>query len=696
MDYPNLCLGCMEEKGASQTCPHCGYEEGAAPKSALHLPPGTVLQDKYLLGRVLGQGGFGITYLAWDMTLDLKLAIKEYFPLGIASRSSGQPSMEMPTGELKEHYSFGLERYLKEAKTLARFSEHPNIVTVRDFFEANNTAYIVMNYIDGRTMEEYLKSAGGKITYSHALKVMMPVLDALKEMHREGILHRDISPDNIFIGNDGRVILIDFGAARQEMREKSKSFSVILKAGYAPEEQYRSRGSQGPWTDIYAAGGTLYRCITGEIPPEAVDRLIEETLIPPSHFGIEISETSENALLKALAVKANDRYQTVREFQEGLIGTTAFDSTVVPDVFISRNTESAGSNDIRIIDVPKQSGSISYGKFKKNNRYIVLASIMMLAGLMYLALFPPGTLDKQDESVLESIVGNEIELQVDSKLRGNSVGNIINKGLVASEGDWIYYSNIMDNGKLYRKKSGSNENIMVIDESAWSINLVDGWIYYSNSDFGNRIYKIRTDGTERIRLNDDYSSNINVVGSWIYYRNWDDGESIYKIRTDGSGRAKLNHDSSWHINVVDSSIYYRNADDKNRIYKININGSERKKINDDSSWFVNVVGNWIYYCNEDDGWKIYRIKIDGSNKEKLNNSHSGFLNADESWIYYCNHDDASKIYKLNLIGYDYYAINSDTSSCLNVVDGWIYYLNHDDNDRMYRIRFDGSERYIVN
>jgi serine/threonine protein kinase len=322
MDYHNLCPGCMEEKGATKTCPYCGYEQGTTPASAHHLAPGTLLENKYLLGRVLGQGGFGITYIAWDRKLDMKLAIKEYFPQGMAARTPGRPEVDNSSGELKEQLTFGLQRFLNEAKTLARFAESPNIVTVRDYFEANGTAYLVMSYVEGVTLEQYLRTKGGRLSFNRCLEIIMPILDALKEVHKAGIMHRDISPDNIFINQDGRVILIDFGAARQEMREKSKSLSVILKAGYAPEEQYRSRGKQGPWTDIYAVAATMYRVLTGQIPLEAIDRLDEDDLAPPSQMGSAIEAKQEKVLLKALAVKGKDRYQTVEEFQSDLIAAS--------------------------------------------------------------------------------------------------------------------------------------------------------------------------------------------------------------------------------------------------------------------------------------------------------------------------------------------------------------------------------------
>jgi serine/threonine protein kinase len=323
MDHNNLCTGCFEDSDGQNACSHCGYEKGTAPVSAHHLAPGTLLENKYRLGRVLGQGGFGITYIAWDQKLEMKLAIKEYFPQGMAARTPGRAEVDNSSGEIKEQLTFGLQRFLNEAKTLARFAEHPNIVTVRDYFEANGTAYLVMSYVEGVTLEQYLHSRGGRLSFDNCLEIIMPVLDALKEVHRVGVMHRDISPDNIFIKNDGRVILIDFGAARQEMREKSKSLSVILKAGYAPPEQYQSRGKQGPWTDVYAVAATMYRAVTGQTPLEAIDRLDEDDLVPPSQLGVVIEPKQEQALLKALALKARNRYQAVEEFQDEIVASPA-------------------------------------------------------------------------------------------------------------------------------------------------------------------------------------------------------------------------------------------------------------------------------------------------------------------------------------------------------------------------------------
>jgi serine/threonine protein kinase len=328
MKTPEICLGCMEEKGPESICQRCGYEANTVTESLLHLPPGTLLQDKYLIGRVLGQGGFGITYLALDTTLRLKLAIKEYLPQELATRSGDRRMVTAYKADLNEQFEYGLVRFLEEARILARFVEHPNVISVRDYFEANGTAYLVMSYLEGLTLENYLDYQGGKISIEQTLAIFMPVLDALKEVHSVGILHRDISPDNLLIDNRGRVIVIDFGAARQEVRGKSKMMSVILKAGYAPEEQHRSRGVQGPWTDIYAVSATIYRAITGEKPTEAIDRLAEDVLAAPSSLGVEISNEVEKVLLKGLAVRPKDRYQNIAEFQQAFIDAQADSPTV--------------------------------------------------------------------------------------------------------------------------------------------------------------------------------------------------------------------------------------------------------------------------------------------------------------------------------------------------------------------------------
>ena len=328
MDLEHICMGCMAEKGSVERCPHCGWVEGTQPESPLHLPPRTILNEKYLLGRVLGQGGFGITYLGWDLNLNLKLAIKEYLPQELASRAVGHSQVAAYTGTAGGEFEYGLDKFLQEARTLAQFDDHPNIVSVRDFFRANGTAYLVMSYLDGMDLKEYVAAQGDRLPYDRAMSLIMPVLDALNEVHAVNILHRDVSPDNIFIKQNGQVILIDFGAARQAVSAKGHSLSIILKPGFAPEEQYRSKGVQGPWTDLYAVAATLYRITTGQMPPESLERLSQDTLLPPSRLGVAIGANEERALLKAMAVRAEDRFRSIREFQDALLGKSTVSQAV--------------------------------------------------------------------------------------------------------------------------------------------------------------------------------------------------------------------------------------------------------------------------------------------------------------------------------------------------------------------------------
>lgn len=314
-----LCMGCMQDRGTALKCPHCGWQERDAAESPLQLAPRTVLHGCYLVGRALGQGGFGITYLAWDLNLDRKLAIKEYFPRDLCVRSRDECTVQALTQNVRDSYQDGLEKFLEEGKTLARFQDNPGIVPVLTFFRENGTAYIVMSYIEGETFKQYLEEHGGKLPFDTAVAMLSPLMDTLKEVHAVGMLHRDISPDNMYVTRSGQMKLLDFGNARFAIGEQSRSLDVILKPGYAPYEQYRSRGKQGPWTDVYALSATLYRAITGQTPSPAPDRMAHDDLVPPSRLGVAIPAQAESALFAALALRQEERPQSVVEFKSALL-----------------------------------------------------------------------------------------------------------------------------------------------------------------------------------------------------------------------------------------------------------------------------------------------------------------------------------------------------------------------------------------
>ncbi len=284
------------------------------------LRKGTRLIGHYTIEGVLGQGGFGITYLGIDELHEKKVAIKEFFPQGIVTRNiEYQDTVTVTFVGEKENYEKGKERFLKEARTMAKFSKDEGIVKALDFFEINNTAYIVMEYLEGITLKQYLRE-NQRIAPEDLIELLVPLIESLDEIHSQGMIHRDISPDNIMVLPDGRIKLMDFGAARDYTEFGEKSLSIVLKPGYAPPEQYQTHGIQGPWTDIYALCATMYKCITGENPPDAIERVMDDHLKKISEFGIVIPPQEEAAIIKGMSVSAKDRYQNIKDFCEDLYG----------------------------------------------------------------------------------------------------------------------------------------------------------------------------------------------------------------------------------------------------------------------------------------------------------------------------------------------------------------------------------------
>lgn len=315
--YATRCLECFAEKSDARICSTCGFDERVE-ESPIRLPRRHVLNQQYLLGKVLGKpGGFGISYLALDLHLNIKLAIKEFFPTHLIARAQDGKSVVPNDPKQKDIYHEGLQGFLKEAQTLARF-DHANVVRVRNYFEANGTAYLVMDYYEGLNISEWMHT-NGLFSEQSAIQLMMPILDGLREVHRSGILHRDIKPENIYIAQNNRPILLDFGAARAAVGAKSQNMSVVLTPGFAPMEQYAASGKQGAWTDIYACGATLYYMVTGRIPIEAMDRLDEDALPSPQQIRPEISKTFSDILLNSLALKPEARPQTILAFQDALL-----------------------------------------------------------------------------------------------------------------------------------------------------------------------------------------------------------------------------------------------------------------------------------------------------------------------------------------------------------------------------------------
>ena len=310
----SLCENCFSEI-TSEPCPVCGYSPQDHISDPTVLSSGSVLQGRYAVGRVIGKGGFGVTYLAYDIKHDEKIAVKEYYPYGIALRNPESTIVSVSTEEAADIFKSGAEKFYDEARLVAAFNGNPSIVSVYDFFYENDTVYYTMEYLEGQTLKDYVEK-NGVITSEQAVYIAEKISSALMTAHSANILHRDVSPDNIMICSDGKVKLLDFGAARQVVANASQSLSVILKQGFAPLEQYQKKGRQGPWTDIYSLGATLYFALTKDIPDDPMTRFESDDEYSSNKYSIV--QPLWEIIRKATMLRIEDRYSNIFEFRSDL------------------------------------------------------------------------------------------------------------------------------------------------------------------------------------------------------------------------------------------------------------------------------------------------------------------------------------------------------------------------------------------
>lgn len=397
------CYRCMKEFDKEyEICPHCGYINTSDFIEPFQLPPGTMLQERYWIGMMIGLGGFGITYKAYDTKLNVTVAIKEYYPAGLVNRVSGTTIVQNDFADREKEFNSGLERFIEEARNIAKFSEHPNIVKVYHFFRENHTGYIVMEYLDGITMRYFLEVNGEKTSILYAKEIVLAVAQALQALHRAGILHRDISPDNIFLCSDGKIKLIDFGSSRLS-KAVEDNLDIIVKHGYAPPEQYQKDGNQGTWTDIYALGATFYRAVTGQTPQESVERQREDLLQSPRECNLEVPAYIDAAILKAMALDVKERFERVDDFINVLL-------------------------EHKVVAIPKSK------KKKRENRQKIILS---LVGTLMLAAFG-GLLFEHIRIRQNGYVADEIEVWICAKENEDAAAveayyQEINKELLADD-----------------------------------------------------------------------------------------------------------------------------------------------------------------------------------------------------------------------------------------------------------------------
>lgn len=317
----NFCYSCMRQLPDQKlnTCPYCGEMLSYSASVPDALSPGTTLQGKFVIGKLLGTGGFGNTYIGWNHVLSCRVAIKEFFLRRMSSRGADGKTISISDVTMKSRYEQSLRSFLEEARSLAELGSVPGIPNVYGYFEENGTGYIVMEYLEGITVKQLLKDSGGKLSYEWSRQIILSVLYTLKEIHRRGILHRDIAPDNIMITSEGIIQLIDFGVAKKQLSDAGDSV-IMLKDGYSPPEQYSRDAVQGVYTDLYSVAATFYHMVTGEKPAGALKRVQQDTLQPLSYYGVKIPNSAEMAIMMCLYLEPKYRLGSAGEFMTALQG----------------------------------------------------------------------------------------------------------------------------------------------------------------------------------------------------------------------------------------------------------------------------------------------------------------------------------------------------------------------------------------
>lgn len=321
IDIKKKCMNCMRDFPEETTvCPYCGFRRGAGQRDPFYLMPGTIIAQRYLVGTAVGSGGFSIIYRGWDLVLNRLVGIKEFFQKRLMTRVPGT-SEAVIFQRTQQEFRLFIQSFIDEARTVSRFVEHPNIVDVYDYFESNQTAYMVMELLDGISLQQLLKQHQGILSEQMMIPIAVSLLEALETIHREQYLHRDLSPKNVFLCRvNGKTVvkLIDFGAACFYGKAGTGIYPAILTPCYAPPEQYDEKGNQGPWTDLYALGAMIYRCMTGQLPPESVLREKDDQMLPPKELRPDLSDHLNSVILRALSLDISVRFQTDEQFREAL------------------------------------------------------------------------------------------------------------------------------------------------------------------------------------------------------------------------------------------------------------------------------------------------------------------------------------------------------------------------------------------
>lgn len=649
------CLNCMGTYEGPGICPHCGFDNGSYQGPPYVLGPNTILHGKYLIGRVLGQGGFGITYMGFDLSLEIKVAIKEYFPMNQSSRDHSISNelhwnTTMASGN---QWQNGCESFLKEARKMAKISTIPEIVSVRETFNENNTAYIVMDYVEGINLKNWL-GQNGPMDFDTCVNLLLPLMTGLDKVHKQGLIHRDISPDNIMLQPDGQLRLLDLGAAKDMSSGNQASSQLVTKQGFSPLEQYMEQGGAGPWTDVYALCATIYYCITGALVPNAPDRLDNEALDFTKVKKTPLTRQQMDILTAGLALKKEKRTQSVSTLVEQLKGT-------VPPPKAAKQTSEKKLSGIKL------AAGISLA---------AVVCLMAGIGLVFVVFLVAGSLGGGQKK--EAVTAEEVEML------GCTNGNL-HQG--------ANYARIPKQYEYYTDKE-------------WNL-------YVVSYDEENAIFWIGTDG-EPV---DDEAGYINVGVDKIYFvhdepRESGNPDSLMRMDFDGSNVETLLSDGSYvrmqYAKLTDGKeyLYYLKADDNPEaaqytytLCRYDIGEGTAQEVLTEKVYWFNLDGDKLYYISISDDdvyestWKC--AGLDGQDPTVLNDSNNLINGYIEDGVAYLFSLKEEVLHEFTLEGVQKREpLVAPYDGCSVYGDGWIYYANTDSNE-VHRLRPDGSNDTLI-
>lgn len=668
------CISCMEDMSSlsGSVCPHCGFDNsdpaGIQPPYA--MKPNTIIHGRYLVGKVLGQGGFGITYIGFDLVLNVKVAIKEYFPMGMATREQSRSNTLIwsPTQVDTKQRQDGYENFLKEARKTAKIDSIPSIVRVRDTFLENETAYIIMDFVEGVTLKDRL-TKNGTMTVSDCIKLLSPMMEGLAQVHKMGIIHRDISPDNIIVQPDGKLKLLDLGAAKDMSSGQGQS-QLVTKKGFSPLEQYTESGQIGPWTDVYALCATIYYCITGQMIPSALDRMGQENITFPAGLKEALPAHVEAALRAGLSIESKNRIQSVDELLERLNGV--------------KEDSKTGTDAEKAADTGEK---IQKAKGRSKKKKIFIGGAAALLAIIILGVIGGSNSDPiEPDPGPEPTTETEMEPEangVSVELLGTTSANLLNYGGNAMfEGEYEYF--IEGDNALYVCPYDAENQTFYPNSDAEKVCDFAGYITLSDADVYFLATIVGAEETNAVCRMDKDGSNM---------------EQLYSV-TDGRSFRYLQYAK---FSDQKEYLYFMLENEEggyfSTLYRCDLETKETEAVIDGDLYWYNLYGDGIYYTEVAKDGDAYlwleKSGLAGEDPQKLDTERSfssGFIAEDTLYltslrdeaVLVCDLDGTQKS------GYEgFYNLDIDFTNNIGYGDGWLYYTGAEDQN-LHRVRANGT------